>query len=101
VADVRGLKTFNLTIGRLAPGEAYFAPTVLQGTSGESVHLHIVNTTPVLHNFSISGEGIDTDVSAGGSVDLVVTFPVSGPIVYFCRYHAEEEQAGELLTLAG
>lgn len=101
VADVRGLTTFDLTIGRLAPGEAYFAPTLLRGTSGESLHLHIVNTTPVLHNFSISAQGIDTDVPAGGSVDLVVTFAMSGPIVYICRYHAEELQAGELFTISG
>jgi hypothetical protein len=54
-----------------------------------------------LHNFSISAEGVDTDVPSGGSVDLVVTFPMSGPLVYICKYHAGEEQAGELFTISG
>jgi hypothetical protein len=101
VADLRGLTTFKLTIGRIAPGQAYFAPTLLTGTAGQSLHLHVVNTTTVLHNISIPAESVNTDVPAGGSVDVIVAFPASGPIVYFCKYHAEEEQAGELFTVSG
>jgi hypothetical protein len=100
VADVRGLTTFNLTIGRLGPGVPYFAPTVLKGSGGESLHLRIVNATPALHNISIPGEGINVDVTAGTTVDVVVTFPAHGPIVYYCSYHADEGQAGELFTVS-
>jgi hypothetical protein len=100
VADVRGLTTFTLTIGRLRPGVPYFAPTVLKGTAGESLHLQVVNTTSALHNISIPDERIDVDVPAGGTVDVVVTFPTGGPIVYFCSYHADEDQAGELFTVS-
>jgi hypothetical protein len=53
IADVRGLTTFTMTIGRAAPGEPYFAPTLLEGAAGESLRLHIVNTTPALHNMSV------------------------------------------------
>jgi plastocyanin len=100
VADVRGLANFNLTIGHVRPGVPYFAPTVVKGTAGESLHLHVVNTTDTLHNISIPSEGIDADVRAGGTADVVVTFPTRGPISYFCSYHQDEDQAGELITIS-
>jgi len=100
VADVRALRTFTLTIGRLRPGVPYFAPTVLKGTAGESLQLLVVNTTSALHNISIPGERINVDVPAEGTVDVVVTFSTDGPIVYFCSYHADEDQAGELVTVS-
>lgn len=98
IADVRGRSAFNMTIGRVRPGVPYFAPTVLTGTGGQTVRLHIANTTPVLHNFSIPGEHIDLDVGPGATADVVIVFPAQGSIVFFCKYHADEGQAGELCT---
>jgi hypothetical protein len=100
VADVRGLTTLNMTAGRIMPGEPYFAPTLLKGTAGQSLKLHIVNATPSLHNISVPGEGINVDIGTdGGTVDVVVTFPARGAIVYICRFHDLDGQAGELLAV--
>jgi len=85
-----------MTIGRVSLGVPYFAPTVLTGTAGETLRLHLTNTTPARHNFSVPSEGIDVDVSPGASADVVVVFPARGLAVYICKYHAEEGQAGEL-----
>lgn len=100
IADARGLTTFNLTIGRSSPGHPNFAPTVLEGIAGESLRLHITNTTPALHNFSITAQSINVDVPAGGSVDVSVMFPARAANVYFCSFHADEGQAGELFTVS-
>jgi hypothetical protein len=100
IADTRGLASFNLTIGRSGPGQPNFAPTLLEGTAGESLRLHITNTTPVLHNFSITVQGINVDVPPGGIVDVTVVFPAHFATVYFCSYHADEGQAGELFTVS-
>ena len=100
VADARGLKSFTLTIGRVAPGVPYFAPTVLKGTPDEVLTLRVINTTPGLHNISIPEQGINVDVAAGAAVDVAVTFPTRGPAVYFCSYHTDEDQAGELFTVS-
>ncbi len=100
VADIRGLNTVTLTIGITSGHRLYFAPTVLKGTAGESVKLHIVDTTHLTHNISIPEESINMDIPVGGTVDVVVTFPAAGPLVYFCSYHDVESQAGELLTVS-
>jgi len=63
--------------------------------------VHVINVTPVLHNISIPGEGINIDIPSNGAADIVVTFPARGPTVYYCRFHADEGQAGELFTVAG
>ncbi len=87
-------------MGRSGPGSPYFAPTLLEGIAGESIRVHIVNATPVLHNFSIAAEAVNVDVPPGGVADLIATFPTRGALVYICRFHASDGQAGELLTLS-
>lgn len=78
----------------------YFAPTVLEGTSGQTLHLHIANTTPALHNFTIREESVDRDIAVGSAVDVVVVFPTHGALVFFCRFHGEADgHAGELFTV--
>jgi uncharacterized cupredoxin-like copper-binding protein len=85
-----------MTIGRVSQGVPYFAPTVLTGTAGQTLRLHLTNTTPARHNFSVPSEGLDVDVVPGATADVVVAFPAHGSVVFICKYHAEEGQAGEL-----
>ena len=55
----------------------YFGPTVLTGTPGQSLKLELKNESKAgtLHNFSITDQSIDQDVTADQTVDVTVTFP--------------------------
>jgi plastocyanin len=74
----------------------YFSPTVLNGTAGESLTLHLENEGSTEHNFSVSDQGIDQDVEDGEKADVTVTFPDSGTLVFFCKYHQDMGMRGAL-----
>jgi plastocyanin len=74
----------------------YFEPTVLTGTAGESLTLHLENEGSTEHNFSVTDQGIDQDVEDGGKADVSVTFPDSGTLVFFCKYHQNMGMRGAL-----
>ena len=52
----------------------------------------------IWHNFSITDQSIDQDVSADKTVDVTVTFPQSGFVEFFCKYHKTSGMVGELTT---
>lgn len=74
----------------------YFAPTVLTGAAGQTLMLHLANEGSTEHNFSLSDQGIDQDVEDGGNADVTVTFPESGTLVFFCKYHQDMGMRGAL-----
>ena len=74
----------------------YFAPTVLNGTSGQVITLHLENEGEEEHNFSLPDQEIDQDVEAGETADVSVTFPDSGTLVFFCEYHENMGMRGAL-----
>lgn len=76
----------------------YFEPTFLGGTPGQRLRLEIENESDALHNFSITAQGIDRDLPAHGSVDVEVTFPQSGAVRFFCKYHVPAGMNGQLLV---
>ena len=78
----------------------YFGPTVLTGTPGQSLKLELKNESKAgtLHNFSITDQSIDQDVTADQTVDVTVTFPQSGFVEFFCKYHKSSGVVGELTT---
>jgi len=74
----------------------YFNPTILKGTAGQKVTLDLSNEGSALHNFSITDQGIDQDVQSGKKAELTVTFPQSGTLVFFCKYHQTLGMVGAL-----
>ena len=76
----------------------YFAPTFLRGTPGQKLRLEIENESSTLHNFSIPEQNIDVDIPRKGKVTVEVTFPSSGAVRYFCKFHSTRGMNGELLT---
>lgn len=75
----------------------YFEPTVLKGTPGQKVTLELDNEAKsTLHNFTLEDEKIDMDVPSGQKVDVTVTFPQSGSLEFFCKYHKASGMVGEL-----
>jgi plastocyanin len=79
----------------------FFEPTVLMGTPGQRLTIELSNHSHngTLHNFSLTEQGIDQDVpppSGGPPVTVTVTFPQSGFLEFFCKYHRSRGMAGEL-----
>ncbi len=76
----------------------YFRPTFINGTPGQTITLKVENESEAQHNISVTGQGIDQDVPAKGTVEVHVTVPESGAIRFFCKYHAGQGMNGELLA---
>jgi plastocyanin len=75
----------------------YFKPTILKGSPGAQIKLELKNeTSGTLHNFSLPDQSMDQDVQAEKSVDVTVTFPQSGILEFFCKYHKPSGMVGEL-----
>jgi plastocyanin len=75
----------------------YFAPTFLRGQPGQKLTLEIENESSAQHNFSLTAQGIDRDVPPKGKAMVEVTFPQSGALHFFCKYHTGSGMNGELL----
>jgi plastocyanin len=76
--------------------EFYFKPTILTGQAGQKVTLEVKNEGDTEHNFSIDDQKIDEDLEAGKSAEVDVTFPQSGVVEFYCKYHRARGMAGEL-----
>jgi plastocyanin len=98
VANDHGTGTVTASGERvtLEAGDFYFEPTVLTGPAGEAVFLQVVSGGPSLHNLS-AGE-VDQDVASGQSMEVELTFPDSGTLVFACKYHRDRGMAGALVA---
>jgi plastocyanin len=65
----------------------YFEPTLLTGTAGQTVTIELENEGDAEHNFSLPDQAVDQDVESGQKAQVEVTFPDSGTLVFFCKYH--------------
>jgi plastocyanin len=76
----------------------YFAPTFLRGTPGQKLKLEIENESSTLHSFSIPEQKLDMDIPPKKKVVVEVTFPSSGVVRFYCKFHSELGMEGKLLT---
>ncbi|HEX5371004.1 MAG TPA: cupredoxin domain-containing protein [Dehalococcoidia bacterium] len=76
----------------------YFEPTFLSGTPGQKLTIKVENDSTTLHNFSAKSLGIDSDVQPKSDSEIEVTFPDSGVVMFFCKYHTGQGMNGELLS---
>lgn len=74
----------------------YFEPTVLKGTPGQKLTIELSNEGSALHNFSIPDQNIDQDVQPDTKGEVTVTFPDSGTLGFFCKYHQSQGMVGAL-----
>jgi plastocyanin len=93
VKDVSGLAEVNLEAD-----EYYFEPALLRGTPGQKLKLEIENESATLHSFTIPEQNLDMNIPPKGKVVVEVTFPPSGMVRFFCKFHAALGMDGELLT---
>jgi plastocyanin len=93
--DVTGASSSELELNNEG-SVFYFEPTILNGTAGEKITLELSNEGSALHNFSVTDQGIDQDVPSGKKAEVTVTFPQSGTLVFFCKYHQTLGMVGAL-----
>jgi plastocyanin len=93
VKDVSGLAEVDLEAD-----EYYFEPAFLRGTPGQKLKLEIENESNTLHSFTIPEQKLDMDIPPKGKIVVEVTFPQSGLVGFFCKFHSALGMNGELLT---
>ncbi len=74
----------------------YFEPTVIQGSPGQTLKLELENEGDAEHNFTLEDQQLDQDVDAGEKAEVTVTFPQSGQLSFYCKYHRDVGMAGAL-----
>ena len=96
-ANNKGTKDFSgKDEGEVEVDDFYFNPTVIKGTPGAQIKLELDNESQTLHNFTLEDQNIDQDIQPGAKEDVTVTFPQSGFLEFFCKYHKASGMVGEL-----
>lgn len=89
-----GMATFDMDAG-----DFYFKGTFIQGEPGQKLTLEIRNVAAQTHNFSLPAQGIDRDIPLlSARVNVDVTYPESGTVQFFCKYHTARGMNGQLLV---
>jgi plastocyanin len=74
----------------------YFEPTVLEGDAGQALTVNLANQGDAPHTFTVDELQIDQELQPGDTVIVDVTFPDSGALVFYCRFHADGGMLGGL-----
>ena len=74
----------------------YFNPTLFTAKAGDKLNLTLSNDSKTTHNFSVTEQKIDMDIPVGGKITVSVTFPASGTLTFFCRFHHTSGMVGGL-----
>ncbi|MGH2709977.1 MAG: cupredoxin domain-containing protein [Actinomycetota bacterium] len=90
-ADVRGSSEFEIEAD-----DFYFGPTVLEGEAGQTLSLALHNEGGAAHTFTIDEAGIDEELQPDAEATVGVTFPASGALVFYCRFHRGSGMLGAL-----
>jgi len=74
----------------------YFNPTIITGTPGQKITIKLENEGSTTHNFTLEDQSIDQDVTQGSDATVTVTFPQSGILEFYCKFHKSQGMVGEL-----
>ncbi|MGH2545479.1 MAG: cupredoxin domain-containing protein [Actinomycetota bacterium] len=89
--DVTGASGIEVEVN-----DFYFAPTVLEGEAGQDLSVSLLNDGAAPHTFTIDDQDVDVQLGAGESGQAEVTFPDSGALVFYCRFHVSGGMLGGL-----
>jgi plastocyanin len=95
-ANDHGTKTVSGGSLEVELDSFYFNPTTIKGPAGSQVKIELANDSSTLHNFSLTDQSIDQDVTAEGKAEVTVTIPQSGFAEFFCKYHKGSGMVGQL-----
>lgn len=98
--DDRGSAAASGTTITVAAGDSFFQPTCTTAVPAGTVTVTIHNNGSALHNFSVTDQSIDMDVSPGQTITVQVKVG-SSPVAYFCKYHRASGMQGALVPAGG
>jgi plastocyanin len=91
VSDVSARSTFDISAQSF-----FFSPTELDGAADQTLKLTVTNDGTVAHTFTIDSEQVDITLQPGQSQQVSVTFPQSGSVEFYCRFHVSSGMKGTL-----
>lgn len=90
--DVTGMTQFELELD-----DSYFGPTILEGEAGQDLVLGLHNEGEASHTFTIDEVEFDEELAPGAEgISVALTFPDSGALVFYCRFHRDQGMVGAL-----
>jgi len=87
-----------LRVVKMEADDYYFGPTFLRGKPGQRLRLRIENESGTLHNITIADQQIDRDILPKKTIEVDVTMPASGTLVFSCKFHGPLGMNGHLAT---
>jgi len=84
-----------LRVVKMEADDYYFGPTFLRGKPGQRLRLRIENESGTLHNITIPGQ-LDRDILPKKTIEVDVTIPASGALVFSCKFHGPIGMNGQL-----
>jgi plastocyanin len=96
--SVTGVSTVNVEQHNDSDQGYFFEPTILSGSAGQTLTVHVENKGTVPHTFTIDAQNISVELQPGDEKDIQVTLPTSGAVEFYCMFHHGLGMAGELLV---
>ena len=93
-ANVQGMSTFAVDANNF-----FFSPSALEGTAGQQLTLTMSNKGTTTHTFTIDSENIDVTLAPGQSQPVDVTFPQTGSVEFYCKFHVASGMKGTLQVM--
>ena len=90
-ADVSDREEFGLELD-----DSYYGPTVLEGKTSQQLGVTLHNEGELPHTFTIDGQAEEELQPGDEDVRVYVTFPATGALVFYCRFHREQGMVGAL-----
>jgi YVTN family beta-propeller protein len=88
----------SLRVVKMEADDYYFGPTFLRGKPGQRLRLRIENESGTLHNITIADQHIDRDILPRKTIEVDVTMPASGTLIFSCKFHGPLGMNGQLAT---
>lgn len=76
--------------------EFYFSPTILTGEAGQTLTVELLNNGSNPHTFTLDAIKVDIEIQPDLNGGTKVTFPESGALLFYCRFHAGGGMRGGL-----
>ena len=89
--DVQGKTTFAIDAQDFS-----FSPNALTGSAGQSLTITVTNKGTATHTFTIDSENVSVQLAPGDSQKVTVTFPQSGSVEFYCKFHVSSGMKGTL-----
>lgn len=81
----------------VSAGDFFFQPTCIAADGAGTLTLKVTNTGAILHNVTITDQGIDIDIAVGETVEVPITLATEAPLIYVCKFHRTSGMVGAVL----